>query len=76
MSVIMRSEVHEEPTPPLKEERREEDGAKNFKPKNKAPFISQGGTTLEEPTNNINEESDLEEETKVVKEVEENILKW
>ncbi|TBU13029.1 hypothetical protein CWI38_0554p0010 [Hamiltosporidium tvaerminnensis] len=73
MSVIMRSEVHEEPTPPLKEERREEDGAKNFKPKNKAPFISQGGTTLEEPTNNINEESDLEEETIVVKEVEENI---
>ncbi|TBU11092.1 hypothetical protein CWI38_1390p0010, partial [Hamiltosporidium tvaerminnensis] len=46
-----------------------EDGAKNFKPKNKAPFISQGGTTLEEPTNNINEESDLEEETIVVKEV-------
>ncbi|TBU09475.1 hypothetical protein CWI36_0026p0050 [Hamiltosporidium magnivora] len=36
-----------------------EDGAKNFKPKNKAPIISQGGTTLEEPTNNINEESDL-----------------
>ncbi|TBU03636.1 hypothetical protein CWI36_0891p0020, partial [Hamiltosporidium magnivora] len=26
-----------------------------------------------EPTNNINKESDLEEETKVVKEVEENI---
>ncbi|TBU11717.1 homeobox domain-containing protein [Hamiltosporidium tvaerminnensis] len=36
-------------------------------------LISQRGTTLEEPTNNINEESDLEEETKVVKEVEENI---
>ncbi|KAK1349451.1 hypothetical protein LUQ84_001626 [Hamiltosporidium tvaerminnensis] len=73
MGVIMRSEMHEEPTPPLKEEKREEDGAKNFKPKNKAPFISQGGTTLEEPTNNINKESDLEEETKVVKEVEKNI---
>ncbi|TBT97368.1 hypothetical protein CWI36_2952p0010 [Hamiltosporidium magnivora] len=58
----MRAEMHEE-----------EDGAKYFKPKNKAPFISQGGTTLEEPTNNINKESDLEEETKVVKEVEENI---
>ncbi|TBT97458.1 hypothetical protein CWI36_2892p0010, partial [Hamiltosporidium magnivora] len=53
-----------------------EDDAKNFKPKNKAPFISQGGTTLEEPTNNINKESDLEEETKLVKEVEENIKKW
>ncbi|TBT98169.1 hypothetical protein CWI36_2505p0010, partial [Hamiltosporidium magnivora] len=62
------------PTPSLKEEKREEDDdAKNFKLKNKAPLISQGGTTLEEPTNNINEESDLEEETIVVKEVEENI---
>ncbi|TBU11283.1 hypothetical protein CWI38_1283p0010, partial [Hamiltosporidium tvaerminnensis] len=57
------SEMHEEPTPPLKGEKREEDDAKNFKPKNSTPFISQGGTTLEEPTNNINEESDLEEET-------------
>ncbi|TBU12236.1 hypothetical protein CWI38_0838p0020 [Hamiltosporidium tvaerminnensis] len=46
------------------------DCAKNSKPKNKAPLISQGGTTLEEPTNNINKESDLEEETKSVKEVE------
>ncbi|KAK1348473.1 hypothetical protein LUQ84_002074 [Hamiltosporidium tvaerminnensis] len=69
----MRAEMHEEPTPPLKEEKREEDGAKNLKPKNNTPFISQGGTTLEEPTNNINEKSDLEEETEVVKEVEENI---
>ncbi|TBT97223.1 hypothetical protein CWI36_3052p0010 [Hamiltosporidium magnivora] len=58
---------------PFKRREREEDGAKKFKPKNKALFISQGGTTLEEPTNNINKESDLEEETKVVKEVEENI---
>ncbi|KAK1347531.1 hypothetical protein LUQ84_003066 [Hamiltosporidium tvaerminnensis] len=73
MGVIMRAEMHEEPIPSLKEEKREEDDAKNFKPKNKAPFISQGGTTLEEPTNNINKDSDLKEETKVVKEVEENI---
>ncbi|TBT99547.1 hypothetical protein CWI36_1937p0010, partial [Hamiltosporidium magnivora] len=73
IGVIMRAEMHEEPTPPLKEEKREEDGAKNFKPKNKAPFISQGGTILEEPTNNINEESDLKEETVLVKEVEENM---
>ncbi|KAK1348533.1 hypothetical protein LUQ84_002147 [Hamiltosporidium tvaerminnensis] len=73
MCVIMRAEMHEEPTPPLKEAKREEDGAKNFKTKNKASLISQGGTTLEEPTNNVNKESDLEEETKVVKEVEENI---
>ncbi|KAK1351092.1 hypothetical protein LUQ84_000365 [Hamiltosporidium tvaerminnensis] len=73
MSVIMRAEMHEEPTLFFKEAKREEDGAKNLKPKNNTPLISQGGTTLEEPTNNINEESDLEEETKVVKEVEENI---
>ncbi|KAK1349532.1 hypothetical protein LUQ84_001189 [Hamiltosporidium tvaerminnensis] len=33
MSVIMRSEMHEEPIPPLKEAKTEEDGAKNFKPK-------------------------------------------
>ncbi|KAK1350544.1 hypothetical protein LUQ84_000780 [Hamiltosporidium tvaerminnensis] len=65
--------MHEEPTPPLKEAKSEEDGAKNFKPKNNIPLISQGGTTLAEPTNNINEESDFEEEKKVVKEVEENI---
>ncbi|TBU05849.1 hypothetical protein CWI36_0566p0010 [Hamiltosporidium magnivora] len=63
MGVIMRSEMHEEPIPPLKESKTEED----------APLISQGGTNLEEPTNNINKESDLEEETKVIKEVEENI---
>ncbi|TBT98142.1 hypothetical protein CWI37_1886p0020 [Hamiltosporidium tvaerminnensis] len=65
--------MHEEPIPPLKEEKRDEDGAKKFKPKYKAPFISQGGTTLEEPTNNINEESDLEEDTVELEEVEENI---
>ncbi|TBU20059.1 hypothetical protein CWI38_0139p0020 [Hamiltosporidium tvaerminnensis] len=47
LGVIMRAEMHEEPTPPLKEEKREK----------------YGGITLEEPTNNINEESDLEEET-------------
>ncbi|KAK1350996.1 hypothetical protein LUQ84_000267 [Hamiltosporidium tvaerminnensis] len=73
MGVIMRSEMHEEPIPPLKEAKREEDGVKTLKPKNNTPLISQGGTTLEEPTNNINEESDFEEETIVVKEVEENI---
>ncbi|TBU10975.1 hypothetical protein CWI38_1451p0010 [Hamiltosporidium tvaerminnensis] len=69
MGVIMRSEMHEEPIPPLKEAKREEDGVKILKPKNNTPLISQGGTTLEEPTNNINEESDLEEETIVVKEL-------
>ncbi|TBU08326.1 hypothetical protein CWI36_0153p0040 [Hamiltosporidium magnivora] len=50
MCVIMRAEMHEEPTPSLKEEKREEDGT----------------------TNNINEESDFEKETTVVKEVQEN----
>ncbi|TBU10988.1 hypothetical protein CWI38_1444p0010 [Hamiltosporidium tvaerminnensis] len=48
-------------------------GFLNLKPKNNTPLISQGGTTLEEPTININEELDLEEETVLVKEVEENI---
>ncbi|TBU10115.1 hypothetical protein CWI38_2010p0020 [Hamiltosporidium tvaerminnensis] len=55
----LESEMHREPTPSLKEAKREEDGAKNLKPKNKATLISQGGTTLEEPIININEESDL-----------------
>ncbi|TBT99119.1 hypothetical protein CWI36_2093p0020, partial [Hamiltosporidium magnivora] len=72
MGVIMRSEMHEEPILPLKEAKREGDGAKNFKPKNNTPLILEGGTTLEEPTTNINEESDLEEETTVIKEVKEN----
>ncbi|TBT98039.1 hypothetical protein CWI39_2612p0010, partial [Hamiltosporidium magnivora] len=48
-------------------------GVKISKTKNTTPLFSQRGTTLEEPTNNINKESDSEEETKVVKEVEENI---
>ncbi|TBU06947.1 hypothetical protein CWI39_0397p0010 [Hamiltosporidium magnivora] len=73
MGVIMRSEMHEEPIPLLKEAKTEEYGAKNLQPKNITSLILEGGTTLEEPTNNINEESDLEEETKVVKEVEENM---
>ncbi|TBU12161.1 hypothetical protein CWI38_0873p0020 [Hamiltosporidium tvaerminnensis] len=34
MGVIMRSEMHEESTPPLKEEKREEDDAKNLKTEN------------------------------------------
>ncbi|TBU08618.1 hypothetical protein CWI36_0115p0030, partial [Hamiltosporidium magnivora] len=59
IGVIMRAERHEEPTPPLKEAKREEDGAKNLKPKNNTPLISQGGTTLEEPNNNVNEEWDF-----------------
>ncbi|TBU20622.1 hypothetical protein CWI38_0043p0020 [Hamiltosporidium tvaerminnensis] len=41
-------------------------GAKNLKPKNNVPLISQGNP-LEEPTNNINEESDLEEKQKWLK---------
>ncbi|KAK1347525.1 hypothetical protein LUQ84_003060 [Hamiltosporidium tvaerminnensis] len=73
IGVIIRSEMHEKLEPPLKEAKTEEDGAKNLQPKNNTPLISQGGTTLEEPTNNINKESDLEEDTKVIKEVEEKI---
>ncbi|TBU09517.1 hypothetical protein CWI39_0065p0050, partial [Hamiltosporidium magnivora] len=41
MGVIMIAEMHEEPTLLLKGEKREEDCVKNFKPKNKAPLISQ-----------------------------------
>ncbi|TBU03124.1 hypothetical protein CWI36_0983p0020 [Hamiltosporidium magnivora] len=67
MGVIMRAEMHEEPTPSLKEAKRDEDGFKIFL-KN-TPLISERGTILEEPTININEESDLEEETGVVKEI-------
>ncbi|TBU13241.1 reverse transcriptase [Hamiltosporidium tvaerminnensis] len=48
-------------------ERAELNGAKHLKGKNDTPLISEGGTTVKEPTININDESDLEEETKVVK---------
>ncbi|TBU12087.1 reverse transcriptase, partial [Hamiltosporidium tvaerminnensis] len=51
----------------------DENGDKTENKKNNTPHISEEGTTLDEPTNNINKESDLEEETEVVKEVEENI---
>ncbi|TBU11510.1 hypothetical protein CWI38_1167p0010 [Hamiltosporidium tvaerminnensis] len=50
----------------------EEDGVKIENKKNNILHISEKGTTLEEPTINIIEESDLEEESTVVKEVEEN----
>ncbi|KAK1349084.1 hypothetical protein LUQ84_001765 [Hamiltosporidium tvaerminnensis] len=73
LSVIMRAEMHDKPTPSLKEVKRDEDSVKILKTKNNTPHISQGGTTFEEPTNKINEESDLKEETVLVKEVEENM---
>ncbi|TBU03288.1 hypothetical protein CWI37_0319p0010 [Hamiltosporidium tvaerminnensis] len=47
MCVIMRAEMHEEPTHSLKQASREEDGAKNLKAKNSAPFVSEEGTTIE-----------------------------
>ncbi|KAK1347160.1 hypothetical protein CWI37_2352p0010 [Hamiltosporidium tvaerminnensis] len=72
MCVIMTAEMHEETTPSLKEASREEDGVKTENKKNNIFHISEKGTTLEEPTINIIEESDLEEESTVVKEVEEN----
>ncbi|TBU06219.1 hypothetical protein CWI39_0532p0020 [Hamiltosporidium magnivora] len=46
----------------------EGNGAKNSK-KNNTLFISERGTTFKQPTININEESELEEETTVLKEV-------
>ncbi|TBU20696.1 hypothetical protein CWI38_0032p0010, partial [Hamiltosporidium tvaerminnensis] len=57
-------------TPSFKQVSREEDGAKHLKGKNDTPLISERGTTNKEPTININDESYLEEETKVVKTVE------
>ncbi|KAK1347156.1 hypothetical protein CWI37_1639p0030 [Hamiltosporidium tvaerminnensis] len=39
MGVIMRAEMHEEPTPPLKEEKREEDGVKTENTENILPLI-------------------------------------
>ncbi|TBU12264.1 hypothetical protein CWI38_0825p0010 [Hamiltosporidium tvaerminnensis] len=63
---VIRAEMLEEPTFPLKEAKRDEDGVKILKTKNNTPLISQGGTTLEEPTINITEESDLGEETTVM----------
>ncbi|TBU05663.1 hypothetical protein CWI36_0601p0020 [Hamiltosporidium magnivora] len=56
IDVIMKSEMYGEPSHPLKQASREED---------------EEATAFEELTININEESDLEEETTVVKEVEE-----
>ncbi|TBT98799.1 hypothetical protein CWI36_2226p0010 [Hamiltosporidium magnivora] len=69
----MRVEMHEEPIPPLKEDKREEDGVKTENMKNIIPHISEERITLEVPPKNINEGSDSEELTAVVKEVEENI---
>ncbi|TBU03512.1 hypothetical protein CWI36_0912p0010 [Hamiltosporidium magnivora] len=65
MYVIMRSEMHEEPT---------EDGVK--KRKNIILLISEEGTALMKPTNSINEESDWEEETEVIKEQKKTCKKW
>ncbi|TBU08708.1 hypothetical protein CWI38_0044p0070 [Hamiltosporidium tvaerminnensis] len=59
MGVIMKEELHEEPTLPLKGAKRNKDGVKISKTKNNTLLISQEGTTLEEPTININEDSDL-----------------
>ncbi|TBT98353.1 hypothetical protein CWI39_2471p0010 [Hamiltosporidium magnivora] len=73
MGVIKRDEMHEELTLSLKEAKREEDGEKNLIAKIIHPIFHKEKRPLEEPTNNITEESDLEEETTVVKEVEENI---
>ncbi|TBT99410.1 hypothetical protein CWI37_1353p0010 [Hamiltosporidium tvaerminnensis] len=66
MSVIMRAEMRGEAAPSLKQAIREGNGAKNSK-KNNTLFISERGTTFKEPTIDINKESELEEETTMVK---------
>ncbi|TBU03521.1 hypothetical protein CWI36_0911p0010, partial [Hamiltosporidium magnivora] len=63
LSIIMRAEMHEEPAPPLKQASKEEYGVKTENKENNTLLISEEVTTLEEPTNNKNKESDLEEET-------------
>ncbi|TBU08568.1 hypothetical protein CWI38_2244p0020 [Hamiltosporidium tvaerminnensis] len=60
MGVIMRSEMHEEPIPPLKQAKNEEDAAKNLKK------IIHPKYQKEKP------QSDLGEETVVVKKLQEN----
>ncbi|KAK1350015.1 hypothetical protein LUQ84_001002 [Hamiltosporidium tvaerminnensis] len=71
LGVIMRSEMHEEPLPPLKEEKREEDSVKQVNSKNILPLILDDVTRPEEPTIDINDKSDVEKENKVVKVMEE-----
>ncbi|TBU02591.1 hypothetical protein CWI37_0448p0020 [Hamiltosporidium tvaerminnensis] len=48
MGVIMKEELHEEPTLPLKGAKRNKDGVKISKTKNNTLLISQEGTTVEE----------------------------
>ncbi|TBU03235.1 hypothetical protein CWI37_0329p0010 [Hamiltosporidium tvaerminnensis] len=52
---------------------RDEDGVEHLKTKNITLPISIGGTTIKELTININKESNLEEETITVKEIEGNL---
>ncbi|TBU10251.1 hypothetical protein CWI38_0662p0040 [Hamiltosporidium tvaerminnensis] len=75
MGVIMRAEMHDEPTPPLKQASREEDGAKNFKKQIIYTPYFRRRNHVREPKININEEPELEGETTVVKKVEEIALK-
>ena len=51
----------------------EEDGVKQVNSKNILPHILDGVTRLEKPTIDINDKSDLEEENKVTKVMEEII---
>ncbi|TBU07020.1 hypothetical protein CWI38_2467p0010, partial [Hamiltosporidium tvaerminnensis] len=69
LGVILGAEMHRQLILPLKQVSREDDGAKN-----NTLFISEGGITLDEPTININEESELEEEIEMV-EIMERIIK-
>ncbi|TBT97457.1 hypothetical protein CWI39_2937p0020 [Hamiltosporidium magnivora] len=59
---------------PFKRREKREDGVK--KRKNIILLISEEGTALMKPTNSINEESDWEEETEVVKEQKKTCKKW
>ncbi|KAK1350291.1 hypothetical protein LUQ84_000528 [Hamiltosporidium tvaerminnensis] len=71
LSVIIGAEMHNQPTPPLKEVKNEEDSVKQVNSKNILPLILDDVTRPEEPTIDINDKSDVEKENKVVKVMEE-----
>ncbi|TBU01082.1 hypothetical protein CWI36_1444p0010, partial [Hamiltosporidium magnivora] len=67
LSVILGAEMHKQPIPPLKQVDNEEDDVKTENTKDILPLILDGITTAKEPTTNINEELELEEEKKWLK---------
>ncbi|TBT97819.1 hypothetical protein CWI36_2693p0010 [Hamiltosporidium magnivora] len=71
IDVIIGAEMYKQPTPPLKEVKNEEDSVKQVNSKNILPLILDDVTRPEEPTIEINDNSDVEKENKLVKVMEE-----